>query len=152
MAVDREDLIKRVLSAKSAEEIKDILSAAGEEISIEEAEHLYDKAQAQEQEQEDRKLSLEEMQAVSGGIDPDRNWLTDGCAATVEAGSWCMSNDSCKIWSVIYDNEPDDRFTCPNCHTKTMYNSKFWKETTRYGPLLHRTYTCKNCGYERPEF
>ena len=52
----------------------------------------------------DKELSLDELEAVSGGA--DRDWLTSGCAATVEPGSWCDSNDMCHVWDVTYDHIP----------------------------------------------
>ena len=60
---------------------------------------------------EAEKLDLEELDAVSGGF--DRDWLSDGCAATCERSSWCSSNDWCQIWDVTYDHFWD---TCPDGH------------------------------------
>ena len=42
--------------------------------------------------QDGKELSLDELETVSGG--EDRNWLKEGCAATVEAGSWCGRVDA----------------------------------------------------------
>ena len=57
------------------------------------------------------KLDLDELDSVSGGA--DRDWATQGCAATVEVGSWCWSNDHCAIFDVTYDNLWS---TCPDGH------------------------------------
>ena len=78
------------MKAASAEEIMEFVRAAGEEITAEEAEHIFKKAQ---EKKADKELSLDELDAVSGG--EDRDWAADGCAATVEYGSWCRSNDMC---------------------------------------------------------
>ena len=108
MTINREELKKKVLEAASAEELMEIVQAAGEEITAEEAAQLFEKAQAKKT---DKELSLDELEAVSGG---DRDWVTEGCAATVEPGSWCDTNDSCLRWSVTYENVPSS-FPCPHC-------------------------------------
>ena len=48
-------------------------------------------------------LDLEDMDRAAGG---NRDWATQGCAATVEAASWCWSNDACIISDVTYINSP----------------------------------------------
>ena len=50
----------------------EILKAAGEEITAEEAAQLFEKAKAKKT---GRELSLDELEAVSGGA--DRNWVTE---------------------------------------------------------------------------
>ena len=147
MTTEKKELENKVLSAGSAEEVIEIVSAAYGSISLEEAEHLY--AVAQESKKH-RGLSLDEMEAVSGGA--DRNWLKDGCAATVEAGSWCLSNDSCHIWSVTYTNEPSADAVCPRCNTKTMYISSRYSEPTMKGIETYYTYTCKICGTVKQDY
>ena len=136
MAIDREELKKKALEAASAEEIMEILKAAGEEITAEEAAQLFEKAQAKKT---DKELSLDELEAVSGGA--DRNWVTDGCAATVEYGSWCDSNDRCIYWDVTYDFQPTSTL-CPNCG-KNMY----LQNTIHLSGLEYENqYRCKFCG------
>ena len=61
---------------------------------------------------ENRELSPDEMAAVAGG--EDRDWLRDGCAATVEAGSDCYGTDMCGLWPVIYEHRPT-RHKCSVC-------------------------------------
>jgi hypothetical protein len=68
--------------------------------------------------EKNEELSLDELEAVSGGA--DRDWLTDGCAATVEPGSWCRSDDSCYEWDVEYLHEPEKVCVCGGY----MYNSR----------------------------
>ena len=48
-------------------------------------------------------LDLKDMDRAAGG---NRDWATQGCAATVEAASWCWSNDACIISDVTYINSP----------------------------------------------
>ena len=82
-----------------------------------------------------QELSPDEMEAASGG--EERDWLTDGCAATVEAGSWCGSNDKCHRWDVIYEHMPTSR-SCRRCGLKKVIIER---ET---GSKV--TYLCQNCG------
>ena len=82
-----------------------------------------------------QELSPDEMEAASGG--EERDWLTDGCAATVEPGSWCGSNDKCHRWDVIYEHMPTSR-SCRRCGLKKVIIER---ET---GSKI--TYLCQNCG------
>ena len=130
MENNREELKKKALEAASAEEIMEILKAAGEEITAEEAAQFFEKAQAQKT---DRELSLDELEAVSGGS--DRNWLTDGCSATVEIGSWCWSDDTCIRYDVTYDNLPSHHCSkCGGVVVRNLYGYGSWK------------YDCIKCG------
>ena len=136
MTINREELKKKALEAASAEEIMEILKAAGEEITAEEAAQFFEKAQAKKT---DKELSLDELEAVSGGA--DRNWVTEGCAATVEYGSWCDSTDRCIYWDVTYDFQPTSML-CPNCG-KNMYLQNTIHLT---GLEYENQYRCKFCG------
>ena len=136
MAIEREELKKKTLAAASAEEIMEIMKAAGEEITAEEAAQLFEKAQAKKTGKE---LSLDEMEAVSGGA--DRNWVTDGCAATVEYGSRCRSNDRCIYFDVTYDFQPTSTL-CPNCGQNMYLQNTINHSSTKY----EEQYRCKFCG------
>ena len=136
MAIEREELKKKTLAAASAEEIMEIMKAAGEEITAEAAAQLFEKAQAKKTGKE---LSLDEMEAVSGGA--DRNWVTDGCAATVEYGSRCDSNDQCIYWDVTYDFQPTSTL-CPNCGQNMYLQNTINHSSTKY----EEQYRCKFCG------
>ena len=136
MAIEREELKKKTLAAASAEEIMEILKAAGEEITAEEAAQLFEKVQAKKTGKE---LSLDEMEAVSGGA--DRNWVTDGCAATVEYGSRCDSNDKCIYWDVTYDFQPTSTL-CPNCGQNMYLQNTINHSSTEF----EEQYRCKFCG------
>lgn len=61
----------------------------------------------------DQDVSPDELRAVAGGGNPEsdctaQNWRDiyhpsfPNCAATVEEGSWCWSNDSCVRYQVLY--------------------------------------------------
>ena len=73
--------------------------------------------------------------AVSGG--EDRDWLVDGCAATVEADpGLCWTNDACILVEVYYYNKPYKK-TCPFCN--------YGIATYAYSYRLVSRYICVNC-------
>ena len=78
----------RLLQARSAEEVAALLREAGVDVQL--AERLWAEL-THKREADSEELSPDELEAVSGGA--DRDWLKDGCAATVEPYSWCKSND-----------------------------------------------------------
>ena len=84
-----------------------------------------------------QEISDEELDAVSGGA--DRDWLKDGCSATVEPGSWCWSDDFCYTWDTTYDHDPCGK--CPKCGG-IMYIDK------NYGNRMYME-KCKSCGYTK---
>ncbi len=52
--------------------------------------------------EDEPELSLDELEAVSGGV-TTRNWSKDGCAATVEEGSNCWGTDGgCTLINIKY--------------------------------------------------
>lgn len=137
MAIDRNELKKKAMEAAGAEEIMEIMKAAGEEITAEEAERFYEKVQDKKT---DRELSPDEMAAVAGG--EDRDWLRDGCAATVEAGSDCYGTDMCGLWPVIYEHRPT-RHKCSVCggilYSNGSTGGGFFEEEVYH-------YKCASCG------
>ena len=137
MAIDRNELKKKAMEAAGAEEIMEIMKAAGEEITAEEAERFYEKVQDKKT---DRELSLDELEAVAGG--EDRDWLRDGCAATVAAGSDCYGTDMCGLWPVIYEHRPT-RHKCSVCggilYSNGSTGGGFFEEEVYH-------YKCASCG------
>ncbi len=110
----------------------ELVKADGQEMIEPEQRRLWKELKAKN-EQADKELSVEELEAVSGGA--DRDWSTDGCAATVEAGSWCGSNDSCYIWDVTYSNMPS--MTCLICNGAMSFIEYNGREDI---------YQCTKCG------
>ena len=87
----------------------------------------------------------EEWRSAIRSSAADRDWLTDGCAATVEPKSWCDSNDSCIWWDVTYDHEPAN-VICPKCGA-FMYVNWVDYDPNPSNDTYH--YKCKNCGTEK---
>ena len=114
MAISKQEFEQKILSAQSADEVAELMKAAGHEISDEEAAKLFERAKAQ---REDRKLDLEELDAVAGGTRGENgaepygphggriDWSRYGCAATVEPGSDCWGTDGgCSFFNIEYYN------------------------------------------------
>ena len=136
MAEISDELKAKLLRAQSAGEAAELLKADGQDET--QAERLWDEL-TRRREADGRTLSLDELEAVSGG--EKRDWATEGCAATVRPNSWCGSNDACIRFSVIYDNEPEST-ECPVCGTYLYIYSTYPK-------ALVTTYKCRNCGYTK---
>lgn len=85
--------------SKSAKEIEKIIEQQSLSFTIDELkEVIKDNISSQE-------LSLDELDLVAGGGDSANctgEWYIGNCSATVESGSWCMSNDDCVVWEVTY--------------------------------------------------
>ena len=128
------DEMKALLAnVQSAEQVAEVFASAGQRISKKDSERLYQEYQHHVTDQE---LSLAELEAVSGG---SRDYLTDGCAATVEPGSDCWGTDMCAIVNCVYDNGPASY--CEKCGgvvvNKGSDGSRWHFECTR----CHDTFT-----------
>ena len=115
-----DELKTKLLQAGSVGEMTELLEDAGVDESM--AEQLLEEL-TQKREGDVEELSLDELESVSGGS--DRDWLVDGCAATVEPGSWCGSNDACVIWDVTYDHQPREYCTCGGVMYYTWGTTQF---------------------------
>ncbi len=134
------ELKSRLLTAQSAEEAAALVKADGQEITAEDAARLWAEISRMREKDDGKELSLDELEAISGG--EDRDWITDGCAATVEEGSDCWSTDRCHLIPVTYTNLPNT--TCPFCGKPATQLS------ARNLPMAqYYTYGwwCRDCGY-----
>ena len=135
------ELKSNLLDAKSTEEVVALAKEAGRELSEEEAKQLWRDIEEHRNKPAVEEFSAEELETVSGGA---RDWLKDGCAATVEPGSDCwFSNDFCYTdLSVPYEHKPVG--TCPKC------GSYMYLEMVEYQtnfPTEDDYYRCRSCGY-----
>ena len=127
------ELKAKLLAAQSAEEAAALLKADGQEITAEESALLW-KEITSKRGQNGKELSLDELEAVSGG----RDYGTEGCAATVEPDSWCWSDDECFLDEVFYQHPPRKKL-CPRCgHGIATY---------QYTHLFVAHYWCQGCHY-----
>ena len=120
MEINREELTKKAMKAASAEEVMEIVRAAGEEITAEEAKQFFEKVQERKT---DKALSLDELDAVTGGEEFSlvrwgitfRDYSREGCAATVEPDSHCWGTDGgCIAVDRVYSHKPI-WVKCPDC-------------------------------------
>ena len=142
MMIELANKVKNELNeAKSLEEVKEILCVAeydNKEL-IEEAEQIWKEIEEHRGEG-DKELDVDELEAVSGGA--DRNWVTDGCAATCEEGSRCMSNDYCTLLEVTYEYFQDPCMGNHDYKLTGVFTRKL-SHSKRY------IYTCTKCGKDR---
>ncbi|MBE6725372.1 MAG: hypothetical protein E7576_09320 [Ruminococcaceae bacterium] len=134
------ELKAKLLAAQNLAEMAALVKADGQEITAGEAEKLWNEITGRREEADGKELSLCELESISGGGE-HRNWVTDGCAATVEYGSWCWSNDKCVNWDVTYDFGPSDTL-CIKCG-KNMF---LQKRTHLGGSKYEEQHRCKFCG------
>ena len=128
MSITKE-LKEKLLAAKSVEEVTELVKADGQEITAEDAAHLWEEI-TKLREQDGKELALDALEAVSGG---SRNYLTEGCAATVEPNSDCWGTDGgCLAINIDYSNWPCN-LQCPNCG---RYVHKV-KDIYSYGNSVH---------------
>ncbi len=128
-----DELKEKIMNAQSAEEVAALLKPSGVDEAL--ATQIWSEISTH---RDDKELSPDELDAIAGGA--DRDWLTDGCAATVEPGSWCGSNDACHKWDVVYDHKPSKN-TCPVCRINLyLDHEEHSSEITIY-------YRCIKCGY-----
>ena len=103
----------KLANAKSLEEAKEILNGHAD-INPERVWEEIERHRSNWNE----KLDLDELDAVAGGA---RDYAKEGCAATVEVGSWCWSNDHCMHWDVTYVNLWS---VCPDLKPHEFVNGK----------------------------
>lgn len=105
------EVTAKLVTAKNYEEAMKILADNGLTLTDEELATINKEFDALPSEGE---LSVDELEAISGGW---RDWLTEGCYATVEANSTCAySNDNCLIVYHHYDHGPYPFQWCNKCH------------------------------------
>ena len=134
---------EELLKAVSEEEVRAILGKDAEE---EQTERIWNEIRNH---RDLEKLDDDELEAVNGGslsdflssIYYDRDYLKEGCAATVEYGSFCASNDACLCWDVVYENDDEACVYGVKGHDWTVE-----VRYDRYAAAQAEEWTCKRCG------
>ena len=117
MAKLSKELYSKLLLADSQEEVTELLKANGREDLP--AQEVWEQVQ-QRRAQDGMELSLDELEDVAGG----RDWMQEGCAATVEEGSDCWGTDGgCDLCNIEYTNLPTR--TCYQCGRKSAIVKSF---------------------------
>ena len=130
------ELKEKLLKANSEEEVKALLGGSAEEKTSE----FWQEIEAHHGALGLEKVDDDELEAVSGG--KDRDCLKDGCSSTAKVGEFCLSNDSCSLWTITYSNfDP--------CPSGGIHD---WAEEKRFYEDAHEfvLYRCKKC-YNKKE-
>ena len=100
-----DELKAKLLTAKSEDEVAELVKADGQESTTEEIALIWDEI-IKLKAQDGKELSTDELEAITGGhsLLEVNDWSKLGCAATVEEGSSCASNDACQLFYYTYDN------------------------------------------------
>ena len=145
---NKQELRGKLIRAKDIEEVRALL---GPETAEEEINQTWREIEAHRPADGMEAVDDDELAAVSGGA--DRDWEKEGCSATVEAGSWCGSDDACVWVDVTYSNI--DR--CPVDGYRHDWYESGWKKTT-YGRLfredrieIRKLYRCRKCQKRKEE-
>ena len=127
------ELKAKLLAAQSAEEAAELLKANGQEAGPDDVEKLWAEVTKYRQ-KDDRKLSVDELDAVSGGV----FWLGNDAPDGHELG----------CWSFWYENWDDFYLAHVNeyCYGGQGQRHEFGGvETIKYGDELRPARVCKLC-------
>lgn len=127
------ELREKLLTAGSAEKVAELLKADGQEVEPNDVEKLWAEVTKYRQ-KDDRKLSVDELDAVSGGV----FWLGDDAPDGHEIGCW-------NIW---YEDWDDFYLAHVNeyCYGGQGQRHEFGGvETIKYGDELRPARVCKLC-------
>lgn len=114
--MEKKTFQEQIMAAQSAEEVLQILHENDPEYDLSQAEDIFSRIT----DLADRKLSEDELDAVSGGAE-HRDYATEGCAATVEPRSDCWGTDGgCIAININYAHRPRSE-RCPRCGAYTYY-------------------------------
>ena len=136
-----DELKTKLCSAKSEEEAAALLKDAGVDTPL--AERLWTELK-HKREADGKELSLDELESVSGGI---RDWVTEGCAATVEWDSDCWGVDGgCLAIHYTYSREPTTDDRCPKCGARVYLEGEYGVSTGFLQGYNWKEFICRNCG------
>ena len=127
------ELREKLLTADSAEKVAELLKADGQEAGPDDVEKLWAEVTKYRQ-KDDRKLSVDELDAVSGGV----FWLGNDAPDGHELG----------CWSFWYENWDDFYLAHVNeyCYGGQGQRHEFGGvETIKYGDELRPARVCKLC-------
>ena len=127
------ELREKLLTAKSAEEAAELLKADGQEVGPDDVEKLWAEVTKYRQ-KDDRELSLDEMDAVSGGV----FWLGNDAPDGHELNCFWFWYEN---WGQFYVENMDEY-----CYGGYGRRHEFGDvETIKYGDELRPARVCKLC-------
>lgn len=131
-------IMGKLANAQSVDEVAAILKAEGQDEAM--AERAWQEV-CHAKEESGKELSLDELDAVAGGREY-RDWLKEGCVATVEPGSNCWGDDGgCYEINIHYLFEPYDQ-PCVYCGARYTYQITLKSN----GYNQYTQYECRDCG------
>ena len=133
------ELRAKLIRAKDIEEARAIL---GPETAEEEINQAWREIEAHRPAEGLEAVDDDELEAVSGGR--SRDLLTEGCAASVERGSFCLLDDSCVFVEVRYKHEGE---ACVIGQIGHDWGEYYTNNDGAYYSLTFRR--CKRCGKEQ---
>ena len=129
------ELREKLLTAGSAEEAAELLRAGGQEVEPDDVEKLWAEVTKYRQ-KDDRKLSVDELDAVSGGA----FWLGNDAPDGHELGCWRFWYEDWDDFYLAHVNE--------YCYGGKGQRHEFGDvETIKYGDELRPARVCKHCHY-----
>ena len=127
------ELREKLLTADSAEKVAELLKADGQEVEPNDVEKLWAEVTKYRQ-KDDRKLSVDELDAVSGGV----FWLGDDAPDGHELGCWKFWYETWDDFYLAHWNE--------YCYGGKGQRHEFGGvETIKYGDELRPARVCKLC-------
>ena len=142
---NRRELRGKLIRAGNMEEVRAILGPNAKKAEIDRA---WREIEAHRPAEGLETVDDDELEAVSGGNiftrpfdPPDRDYEKDGCAASVEYGSWCGSDDACTIYDVTYANKENACLIGVKGHDWGAP----WQEMVDRG-IYRTSKKCKRCG------
>jgi hypothetical protein len=127
------ELREKLLTADSAEKVAELLKADGQEVEPDDVEKLWAEVTKKRQ-KDDRKLSVDELDAVSGGA----FWLGEDAPDGHELGCWNIWYED---WSEFNLKHMDEY-----CWGQQGRKHEFGGvETIKYGDELRPARVCKLC-------
>ena len=127
------ELREKLLTADSAEKVAELLKADGQEVGPDDVEKLWAEI-TKHREQEGKELSLDELDAVSGGV----FWLGNDAPDGHELGCWSFWYETWDDFYLAHVNE--------YCYGGKGQRHEFGDvETIKYGDELRPARVCKLC-------
>ena len=127
------ELREKLLTADSAEKVAELLKADGQEAGPDDVEKLWAEVTKFRQ-KDDRKLSVDELDAVSGGV----FWLGNDAPDGHELGCWSFWYETWDDFYLAHVNE--------YCYGGQGQRHEFGGvETIKYGDELRPARVCKLC-------